>query len=98
MKARKQLGKETERRIEQAAAARWEQEGAALVERTMKLALVAARQEFDFGAQRLKRLAAAMSELAEEREKNPETFYSHIDRVLIDEMGLPFDRETDADV
>ncbi len=95
MKARKQLDRETQKCIEQKIKEQLEKEERKLVERTMKLALVAARQEFGFGAQRLLRLFLAIGEVAKERYKDPEVFYEHIDHVLIDEVGLPFDRETD---
>ncbi len=60
--------------------------------RYVKLSIVALHSAFGFGHDRAADFLGTISRLAEEAEKN-EIFWKHVDDVVIDELGLPFDRE-----
>lgn len=60
--------------------------------RTMKTFCVALNQEFGFGKDRLMRLISKVLEIGKEREQD-EVFWAHIDRYVIEHIGLEFERE-----
>jgi hypothetical protein len=65
--------------------------------RYVKLSIVALHSAFGFGHDRAADFLGTISRLAEEAEKD-EIFWKHVDDVVIDELGLPFDRENYEEV
>lgn len=63
-----------------------------LTRRLFKIFCVALNKEYGFGKQRLHHLIGMVQELANER-PNDEVFWSHVDRKVIDEIGMDFSRE-----
>lgn len=60
--------------------------------RFLKIVCVALHQKFGFGKDRIADLLQEVSDLSEESDTD-EIFWNHIDRVVIDEMGLDFEKE-----
>ena len=60
--------------------------------RVLKAVYYTLNREFGFGKSRIQRLDAALWELMNES-RTDEAFFEHIDRVVIDEMGVQFKRE-----
>jgi hypothetical protein len=63
-----------------------------LTRRLFKIFCAMLNQEFGFGKSRLCHLLTMVNELSNERAKD-EVFWAHIDRKVIDEIGLDFSRE-----
>lgn len=59
-------------------------------ERFAKIACAVLHEEYGFGKQRLNRFLKKVTEAP-----NDEIMWWHIDKLLIDQMGLPFHRDTD---
>lgn len=60
--------------------------------RFFKLAGVVLNDEFKFGKERISRFYSAIAELAKEAQAD-EIFWEHIDRQIIDRLGLEFERD-----
>lgn len=63
-----------------------------IVRRTLKLVLVELYDEFSFGNLRLNRVMKGVQNLTAEANED-EIFWEHIDRQLIDQLGLEFERD-----
>ena len=61
--------------------------------RFFKLACTAIHEEFGFGKDRLARFILAASRNAERKD---ELFWWHTDKLLIEQLGLPFEREKEG--
>ena len=61
--------------------------------RLLKLVCVALHQTFGFGPQRLRRALDAANAHIDQRD---EILWYHIDKLLIDQLGLEFEREKDG--
>ena len=61
--------------------------------RLLKLVCVALHQTFGFGPQRLRRTLDAANAHIDQRD---EILWYHIDKLLIDQQGLEFEREKDG--
>lgn len=59
--------------------------------RTFKLFCLCLNEKYGFGKDRLDRLIASVSELAEQHERD-EVFWTHVDK-RIEQIGVKFDRE-----
>lgn len=62
--------------------------------RILKLVCVALHQKFGFGKTRISDLVLEVNNLALESD-NDEIFWNHVDRVVIDEMGVDFKKENE---
>lgn len=60
--------------------------------RILKLVCVALHQKFGFGKSRISGLVDEVNELALESDSD-EIFWNHVDRVVIEEMGVDFKKE-----
>lgn len=65
--------------------------------RWYKLLCAALNQSFGFGAQRLDRLMDEINLLSDEKKDDP-VFWEHVDTLLIDQVGMAFDRENYKEV
>ena len=61
--------------------------------RVLKAVYYTLNREYGFGKTRIQRLDAALWELMNEAQTD-EAFFEHIDRVVIDELGVDLKRET----
>ena len=61
--------------------------------RLLKLVCVALHHTFGFGPQRLRRALDAANALIDQRD---EILWYHIDKLLIDQLGLEFEQEKDG--
>lgn len=66
-----------------------------IVRRNMKLMCHALNEFFGFGKHRLSKLISEIGKLSAEADTD-EIFWEHIDRVDIDYLGLPFEREQEG--
>jgi len=62
-----------------------------IVRKTLKICCVALNRQYGFGKDRLNKLLATYFSLVES--ENEDTFAYHLDKVVIDELGLKFERE-----
>lgn len=62
-----------------------------IVRKTLKMCCVALNREFGFGKTRLNKVLATYFSLMEKEDE--ETFAQHLDKVVIDELELKFERE-----
>ncbi len=62
--------------------------------RFFKLMCYTLNREYGFGAGRLQVVISSVENLCEEHEIDP-IFWQHLDRVVIDELKIKFQRETD---
>lgn len=60
-----------------------------------KLMCVALHERYGFGSQRLGAVIDRISTLSDEHRQD-EMFWRHVDRVVIEELGMPFDREQEG--
>lgn len=64
------------------------------IQRFVKIACVALHEKFGFGHDRLADFLAGITEISTQRETD-EIFWYHVDRVVREELKLPFDKEDD---
>ena len=65
--------------------------------RYYKLVAVALNNKFGFGKKRILEVFDKISELSRQREKD-EVFWAHMDKIVINQIGLKFDRENYEDL
>ena len=65
--------------------------------RYYKLVAVVLNEKFGFGKQRIQRVFEEISELGKQREHD-EVFWAHVDKVVIDQIGIEFERENYDDL
>ena len=70
----------------------YQRQGQEMSRRIFKLFCVSLNKEFGFGKWRLSRLLNEVSVLSNEKQHD-EVFWSHIDKVLIEQIGIEFPRE-----
>lgn len=92
MKARLPISSKHKKRIRQEVDNYYQQAGNDMTRRVFKLFCLALNEEFGFGKKRLSRLIAKVSEWSLKSAED-EVFWSHLDRLLIDRMGIDFERE-----
>lgn len=92
MRARLPLNNKTKKRVREEVEQYYNSVGEGHSRRTFKLLFVILHQHFGFGTNRIKKIMEKVSDLSLER-KQDEVFWSHIDRLLIDYLKLPLDRE-----
>lgn len=92
MKARRTIDKQFQQRIRDEVEAEFQKQSNDMAQRVFKLFCVALHQTFGFGKYRLSRQLQAVNELSTEREQD-EIFWTHVDRIVIEYIGLDFPRE-----
>lgn len=92
MKARRIIDKQFQERIRNEVKEEFTRQSNDMAQRVFKLFCVALHQEFGFGKYRLSRLLQAVNKLSTEREQD-EIFWTHVDRIVIEYIGLDFPRE-----
>ena len=63
-----------------------------MTRRMFKVLAVSLNRTHGFGGKRILRVIDDMTELLEKHENDP-VFWTHLDRRVIDELGVPLDRE-----
>ncbi len=91
MKARVPVSRNVRRKIRDEVKKELDSEGEARTRRHMKLFAVALHEE-GYGPMRICRVIDCVSRLCDE-EREDEIFWYHVDRLLIEQLGIPFDRE-----
>lgn len=86
------LNNKTKRKVWQEVAKEYERQGQAQARRMFKLMCAVYNELYDHGKIRCTRAITRISELSA-RHKDDEVFWTHIDRVVIDQMGIDFERE-----
>ena len=92
MKALKRLDRQTQLRMRIEIQKELEKQRDENVRRIFKLFCVALNQKYGFGKIRSTRLITKVAELIEQS-KTDEIFWHHIDKKVIDQIGMQFDRE-----
>ena len=92
MKARLPMNAKDKKRVKEQVDIYYRQEGKNFVRRAFKMLFVILHQEYGFSTKRLCNIMEKVSDFGGER-KNDEVYWCRIDRLLIDELGLPLDRE-----
>ena len=75
-----------------------QQENRKCIRRTFKLMAVQLNEKFGFGKKRLCTLFNGCGDESNSRRKQEPIFWAHIDRKVIDELGLEFERENYAEL
>lgn len=86
------LNNKTKRKVRQEVAKEYERQGQASVRRIYKLMCAVYNELYGHGKGRCMRAISRISELSD-KHKDDEVFWAHIDRVVIDQMGIEFERE-----
>ena len=94
MKARlpQKISKRQEGVIREKVKDEYQRQGQEMSRRIFKLFCVSLNKQFGFGKYRLSRLLADISELSDAK-RHDEVFWSHIDKVIIEQIGINFPRE-----
>lgn len=92
MKARLPINRKDKDRIREEVALEYDRQGQAMTRRVFKLFCVALNQQYGFGKDRLSRLLRRVNYLSDEAQRD-EVFWTHIDTLLIEQMGMDFPRE-----
>jgi hypothetical protein len=92
MKARMPINNKVKSRVRQEVANEYERQGQASARRMFKLMCAVYNELYGHGKVRCMRAIAKISELSD-KHKYDEVFWTHVDRVVIDQMGLEFERE-----
>lgn len=69
------------------------QENRNCIRRTFKLMAVRLNEKYGFGKKRLSELFILCGEVSKNERYQDPIFWEHVDRKVIDEMGLAFERE-----
>lgn len=89
--------KELDRYIFEKAMEIYNDEGMGLMRRCYKTMAIALNEQFGFGKSRLMKLFDRTSDIAKTREHD-EIYWHHVDNVLINQIGLEFERENYDDL
>jgi hypothetical protein len=92
MNAMLPLNNKTKRKVRQEVAKEYERQGQESVRRIYKLMCAVYNELYGHGKIRCGRAIARIGELSN-KHKDDEVFWAHIDRVVIDQMGIEFERE-----
>lgn len=63
-----------------------------ITRRVLKTIIYTLNTEYGYGIKRISRLFNSFTKMLEESSKD-EVYWEHIDRVVIDKLGLPFERD-----
>ena len=75
----------------------YQREAAENFRRYYKLVAIALNNKFGFGKKRILELFDELSELSKQREQD-EVFWAHMDKIVINQIGLEFERENYEDL
>ena len=75
----------------------YKREAAENFRRYYKLVAIALNNKFEFGKKRILELFDELSELSKQREQD-EVFWAHMDKIVINQIGLEFERENYNDL
>lgn len=92
MKARLPMNKKEKDKIKQEVEKEYEKQGNAAMRRIFKLMCAVLNEEKGYGKIRCSQIIGRIGELSE-KHRSDEVFWTHIDKVVIDQMGMEFDRE-----
>lgn len=92
MKARLPISNKMKSQVRQEVAKEYERQGQDATRRIFKLFCIALNEKYGFGKQRLLSILQEVECLSVESQQD-EVFWTHIDRVVIDQMGIEFERE-----
>ena len=92
MRARLPLNNKLKKRVREEVKNHYESVGEGHSRRTFKLLFVILHEHFGFGTNRILKIMEKVSDLSHDR-KEDEVFWAHIDRLLIDHLKLPLERE-----
>lgn len=87
-KMRKRIQEETARIVDQ----QFEKQSVIMTRKLFKLMCISLNEKFGFGKKRLSCLINEISETIKESEKDI-IFWEHADKIVIDQIGLPFERD-----
>ena len=63
-----------------------------ITRRVLKTMIYVLNTEYGYGIKRISRLFNSVTKMLEESSKD-EVYWEHIDRVVVDKLGLPFERD-----
>lgn len=63
-----------------------------ITRRVLKTLIYVLNTEYGYGIKRISRLFASFTKMLEESDKD-EVYWEHIDRVVVEDLGLPFERD-----
>ena len=92
MKARLPISNKMKGQVRQEVAKEYDRQGQAQARRMFKLMCAVYNELYKHGKIRCTRAITRISELSA-KHKDDEVFWAHIDRVVIDQMGIEFERE-----
>ena len=84
--------KATQKYIQERAMQLYNEEATGLIRRCYKTVAVALHKKFRFGKKRLLELMQELSDISKLRNTD-EVFWKHVDDIIVDEIGLEFNRE-----
>ena len=92
MKARLPINNKMKRQVRQEVSKEYERQGQATARRIFKLMCAVYNELYGHGKVRCMRAIERISWLSA-KHKDDEVFWAHIDRVVIEQMGVEFERE-----
>lgn len=95
-KQKKQMAAEMRQYIDKIVDEHVTAERIAITRRLFKTMIAVLHNEFGFGHDRALKAINAMTKMIEHSDED-EVFWEHIDRIVIDELGIPFDRRDYTD-
>ena len=89
---RKRLLSEVEIEVKKAWEKVEEEKTIDITRRVLKTIIYTLNTEYGYGIKRISRLFNSFTKMLEESSKD-EVYWEHIDRVVVDKLGLPFERD-----
>lgn len=89
---RKRLLSEVEIEVKKAWEKVEEEKTIDITRRVLKTIIYTLNTEYGYGIKRISRLFNSFTKMLEESRKD-EVYWEHIDRVVVDKLGLPFERD-----
>ena len=92
MRARLPINKKIKNKVKEEVAMEYERQGADATRRLFKLFCVSLNKKYGFGKIRISKVLQEVEELSLESKKD-EAFWTHTDKVVIDQIGIDFEKE-----
>lgn len=89
---RKRMLSEVEIEVKKAWEKVEEEKSTDITRRVLKTMIYVLNTEYGYGIKRISRLFNSFTKMLEESSKD-EVYWEHIDRVVVDKLGLPFERD-----
>ena len=96
MRSRIPLNKDQQKVVRQTVREEFQKQGHEMARRYFKLFCVALNRDYGFGRERLKKVIGEIEKTSSQSFDDP-IFWTHIDKVCIDELKMPFEREDYAE-